>query len=129
MNCKRVYLKIAVWGACLVCSIWGLLPIAFADSIVISYCKATKSFGIASRASESQATEVSLRNCNATGGRRVEGCCTVVGTAEVGCIALAVAMDGEFGVDTGTTEMEAISAAVEICPSRGCIAQTARCIK
>jgi hypothetical protein len=128
MNCKRVGLKIGALAAFVGSCVWGP-SIALADSIVISYCNATKSFGIASRGSEARATEESLRNCNARGGRRVEGCCIVVGTAEAGCIAIAVSNDGEFGVDTGDTEIEAISAAVEVCPVRGCVAKTARCIK
>ena len=108
---------------------WESMGTVFADAIVISYCQKTKSFGIESDESEGKATEKSLRHCNASGGHKVEGCCRVVGIAEEGCIAIAVASDGEYGLEKGDTAAEAISAAVENCPTSGCIVKTSRCLK
>jgi hypothetical protein len=116
-------------------SLIGVLALAFspestsAETVVIAYCQRTKTFGISSDDSESKATETALRHCNASGGDRVTGCCTVVGTADSGCIALAIGPTGEHGVETGDTQIEAISAAVEACPESKCVAKTARCVK
>jgi hypothetical protein len=126
MNSKRPGRNIAVLAVLLGSCIWGASDV-FADSIVISYCEETKNFGIASDEREATATEVSLRNCNAFGGRRVEGCCTVVGTTDEGCIAIAVASNGEFGVGKGNTQVKAMSRAVDECPVRGCVVRTAQC--
>jgi Domain of unknown function (DUF4189) len=100
-----------------------------AETAIMSYCSSTKSFGFSSGDDVSKATERSLRHCNASGGDRVVGCCTVVGSVEAGCIALAVGPSGKQGTETGGTQMEAISAAVEACPESGCVAKVAKCVE
>jgi hypothetical protein len=128
MGASRLMRKSVIWGVVGGC-VLSISTAAFCDSIVISYCPDTRNFGIASHPREAAATEASLRNCNATGGRRSEGCCQVVGATANGCLALAMAPDGAYGVGDGDTEYEAISDAVLRCAAPGCLAQTARCTR
>ena len=106
----------------------GVAQEASAQSIAVAYCKTTMSFGMAKGASEGRAAEIALRHCSGGAGSTQLGCCKFVKATDIGCIAIAVGPTGEYGVDTGSTQMEAISAAVEECPEKGCVAKMARCL-
>jgi hypothetical protein len=115
-------------AAIIVVPVFAASDTAAAQSLAAAYCSATKSYGIAKGDSEGKAAEVALRHCNGAGGSKQPGCCEFVKATDVGCIAIAVGPSGKHGVDTGLTQMEAISAAVEECPERGCVAKMARCL-
>jgi hypothetical protein len=105
----------------------GFATAARSESMAASYCEKTKAFAIEPGKGDKEAEAASVAACNAKGSAR---CCLVVATIDWGCLAIAVAPDGNFGTGTGEKNRAAMSMAMETCLGAAptCDLKEARCV-
>jgi hypothetical protein len=114
-------------GVLIIACTLGFVAPSLSATIVIHYCTKTQHIGIYTGDKFEDAAYSSWLRCSTFA--RDEDCCEPVGDTDRGCIAIAVAPDGRYGIGKGDKSNEALSRAVEACPRKGCIAQSYRCVK